>query len=589
METLPSRLLLPLLTILCLAASARASAPEDAKLEAFFRSYLDQRFRQQPLDASRLGDHRFDHLLDDVSPAGRLVWKERDRKTLEDLPHKVDYKKLTRAGQIDYETFAHDLEYSLWQYDNDRRFETDPRVYNEYISDSVYLLLVQSTVPKAEAVKSCIGRMSFIPRVVAAAKEGLTTPARVMVETAIRQNRGAISFYESDLFALAGETPQLSELKPAADKVVAALKEYQQFLEKTLLPRAGESWRIGKEKFVRKLELELNSGLTADEVVAEAEREADRVERDMYVVARQLWAGAFPRTALPPDDAAGRRTTITAVLEHYNREHGEAANLVRDAKETVERIKSFISANEILRLPDPDRCQVIEMPEFQRGNSIAFLNQAPALDPKAASVYAISPPPRDWDARKVDSYLQEYNRRMLNILTIHEAYPGHYVQLAYANRNPSLIRKVLSSGAFVEGWAVYTEQMMLDQGFGDGDLVLRLNQLKWYLRSVANAVLDYRMHCTPMTDDEAMEFLTKRAFQSEGEARLKVIRAKQSSCQLSTYFVGRTAFYRLRQQLQREQGEHFDLGRFHEAVLDQGSPPVKYLPELVRARLAQPR
>ena len=488
-------------------------------------------------------------MLDDVSSEGRAAWKVRDRHTLDDLPHKIDYKKLSRAGQIDYEIWTHDLEYSLWQYDNDRRFETDPRIYNDYISDSVYLLLVQSTVPKAEAVKSCVGRMAFIPRIVAAAREGLKDPARVKVETAIRQNRGAISFYESGLFEAAGETPQLSELKPAAARVVAALKDYQRFLEETLLPRSGDGWRIGKAKFARKLELELNAALTADEVVAEAEHEAERVERDMYVIARQLWAGAFPRKALPPDDAPGRRTTITAVLEHYNREHGKAANLVRDAKETVERIKAFISTNDILRLPEPDRCQVIEMPEFQRGNSIAFLNQAPPLDPKAASVYAISPPPRDWDARKVDSYLQEYNRRMLNILTIHEAYPGHYVQLEYSNRNPSLIRKVLSSGAFVEGWAVYTEQMMLDQGYGDGDLVLRLNQLKWYLRSVANAVLDYRMHCTTMTDDEVMEFLTKRAFQSEGEARLKVIRAKQSSCQLSTYFVGRTAFYRLRQEV----------------------------------------
>jgi uncharacterized protein (DUF885 family) len=589
MESLPSRLLLPLLVMVLLAASARANGQEDAKLEAFFRAYLDQRFRQQPLDATRLGDHRFDHQLDDVSPTARAVWKQRDRHALDQLPHEIDYKKLSRDGQIDYEILAHDLEYSLWQYDNERRFETDPRIYNDYISDSIYLLLVQSTVPKPEAVKCCVARMAFIPRIVTAAKAGLTDPARVMVETAIRQNRGAISFHESGLFELAGETPQLSELRPAAAKVVVALKDYQQFLEKTLLPRAGDSWRIGKEKFTRKLALELNSGLTADEVVTEAEREAEQVERDMYVIARQLWAGAFPRAALPPEDAAGRRTTITAVLAHYNREHGKAENLVHDARQTVERIKAFISANDILRLPEPDRCQVIEMPEFQRGNSVAFLNQAPALDPKADSVYAISPPPRDWDARKVDSYLEEYNRRMLNILTIHEAYPGHYVQLAYSNRNPSLIRKVLSSGAFVEGWAVYTEQMILDQGYGDGDLVLRLNQLKWYLRSVANAVLDHRMHCTEMTDDEAMDFLTKRAFQSEGEARLKVIRAKQSSCQLSTYFVGRTAINRLRQQVEREQGDHFELGRFHEAVLEQGSPPVKYLPELVRARLAQPR
>lgn len=589
MDLLPVRLPLAFVGLFLLVAPVAAAGGEDAKLEAFFKAYLDQRFRQQPLDATRLGDHRFDHLLDDVSPAARATWAERDRHSLDELPRKVDYKKLSRAGQIDYEIFAHDLKYSLWQHENGRRFETDPRIYNEYITDSVYLLLVQSTVPKAEAVKSVVGRMAFIPRVVAAAKEGLKDPARVMVETAIRQNLGAISFYESGLFELTGETPLMSELRPAAAKAVVALKDYQRFLENTLLPRSGDSWRIGKEKFARKLDLELNAGLTADEVRLEAEREAERVERDMYVIARQLWSSAFPRKALPPEDADGRRATITAVLAHYNREHGKAEDLVRDAKATVERIKSFITEADILRLPEPDRCQVIEMPEFQRGNSIAFLNQAPALDPKAASVYAISPPPKDWDTRKVDSYLQEYNRFMLQILTIHEAYPGHYVQLEYSNRNPSLVRKVLSSGAFVEGWAVYTEQMMLDQGYGGGDLVLRLNQLKWYLRSVANAVLDYRMHCTAMTDDEAMEFLTKRAFQSEGEARLKVVRAKQSSCQLSTYFVGRTAIHRLRQQVEREMGDKFDLGRFHEAILEQGSPPVKYLPELVRARLKQPR
>ena len=178
---------------------------------------------------------------------------------------------------------------------------------------------------------------------------------------------------------------------------------------------------------------------------------------------------------------------------------------------------------------------------------------------------------------------------MLQVLTIHEAYPGHYVQLEYSNRCPSLIRKVLQSGVFIEGWAVYTEQMMLDQGYGDGSLALRLNQLKFYLRAVVNTILDHKMHCTAMTDDEAYALLTEGAYQSEGEARLKIIRAKQSSTQLSTYFVGRMAHYRLRQQIQRELGDKFDLGRFHEAVLDHGSVPMKYLPELVSARLSLPR
>jgi uncharacterized protein (DUF885 family) len=229
------------------------------------------------------------------------------------------------------------------------------------------------------------------------------------------------------------------------------------------------------------------------------------------------------------------------------------------------------------------------MPEFKRGNSLAYLESAPPLDPDAASFYAISPPPADWDAKRVNSFLEEYNRHLLQILTIHEAYPGHYVQLEYSNRSHSPIRRVLQSGVFIEGWAVYTEQTMLDEGYGGRDLALRLSQLKFYLRAVANAILDHEMHCTQMTDDEALKFLVGRAFQSDGEARLKLIRAKQSSTQLSTYFVGRMAIYRLRQQVEREMGDKFDLGRFNEAVIDHGSVPVKYLPELVRARLQQPR
>ena len=221
------------------------------------------------------------------------------------------------------------------------------------------------------------------------------------------------------------------------------------------------------------------------------------------------------------------------------------------------------------------------MPEFMRGNSVAYLNPSPPLDRQAVSEYAISPPPADWSPARVASFLEEYNRSMLKILTIHEAYPGHYVQLAYSNRVPSLIRRVLSSGTFAEGWAVYTEQMMLDQGFGEGDLGLRLQQLKFYLRAVVNAILDRKMHAEGMTDEQAMELLVGRAFQTEGEAVGKIIRSKQSSAQLSTYFVGRLAFYRLRQKVQRAQGDRFDLARFHEAVLAHGTLPVKYLPELV--------
>ncbi|MBY0528484.1 MAG: DUF885 domain-containing protein [Gemmataceae bacterium] len=584
-----TRLLLLLPIVLIGASVVPAADDEDAKLTAFFKNYLEEDFRQRPLEATRLGDHRFDALLDDLSPKARAAVKERLQKTLRELPEKVEYKKLSRPAQIDFEILKHHLTRELWLAENTRPYEEDPRVYNEYISDSVYLLLAQSTQPKATNVKNCVGRMGQIPKVIGAAKESLKNPPRAIVETAIRQNKGAINFYETGIFELSGETPQLSELGAAARPVVAGLKEYQKFLENDLLPKAKGDWRIGKERFAKKLELELDAGLSADEVLRLAEAEAERVEREMFVIARHLWSHEFPDKPVPPDDEQGRRATIRLVLAKLAAEHGKADELVKDAQATVVEIKQFIAEKDLLRLPDPDRCKVVEMPEFQRGNSVAYLNPAPPLDPKAASFYAISPPPKDWDDRRRTSYLEEYNRYMLPILTIHEAYPGHYVQLEYSNRHPSLVRRVLSSGVFAEGWAVYTEQMMLDQGFGRARHALRLHQLKWYLRAVTNAILDHKMHCTLMTDEEAMDLLVKRAFQSEGEAVGKIVRAKQSSCQLSTYFVGRMAFYRLRQAIHREQGEAFHLGRFHEAVLDHGTLPVKYLPEVVRERLKKPR
>ncbi len=576
----------------CLAFASLARAADDGadkKLADFFKTFLDEQMKHKPLDATRLGNHDYDDRLDDLSAKARAADLDRTRTALADLPKKIDYKSLSRPAQIDYEIFKHDLERSVWLAETFNPFENDPLLYNEYISDSVYLLLTQSTMPKATNVKNAASRMAFIPKVVEAAKANLRNPPQIYVETAIRRNKGAIAFYEHDIYELAGETPQLSELKPVAAKVVAALKDYQEFLEKELLPRAKGDWRIGKDKFAKKLELELDAGLTAEQVLKDAEAEFERVERDMYVIARQLWGTTFPGKPLPPDTVEGRRDTIHKVLNELNKQHGKAEDLVKDARATVANIKKFIADNNVLRLPEPDRCQVVEMPEFQRGFSVAYLNQAPPLDNKAASVYAISPPPKEWDARKVESYLEEYNRYMLQILTIHEGYPGHYVQLEYSNRHPSLIRRVLFSGVFAEGWAVYTEQMMLDQGYGKGDLALRLNQLKFYLRATGNTILDHKMHCTDLSDDEAMKFLTERAYQSEGEARGKVVRAKLSSCQLSTYFVGRMAFYRLRQEVEKEQGDKFDLGRYHEAVLDHGTLPVKYLPELVRERLAKPR
>ena len=581
------RFLSVLLMATCI--SRFASSQEEARLAEFFKSQLDATFIMRPMDATVLGDHRFDHLLDDISPQARAGWLAHARSQIDALPKQVNYDKLSRGGQIDYNILRDELQRNVWLAENTLPFEEDPRTYGIYLSDSVYSLLTQSTLPKEKNLENALARMQQIPSIVATARTTIQRPPKTILETAILQNRGAISFYEKEVFQLIGETLLLEKLKAAAAAVVVALKQHQEYLEKDVMDRADGQWRIGEGKFSRKLELVLDTGVSSDQLLADAEAEFVRVQRELYVVSRQLWSRYFPKRVLPPDDEAGRRATIAEVTLAVSQEHGTPERLVVDARETVNDIKEFIREKDILRLPDPDRCQVIEMPEFRRGNSLAYLDSALPLDPNGASYYAVSPPPSIWGSSRVQSFLEEYNRHMLKVLTIHEAYPGHYVQLEYSNRSPSLIRRVLQSGVFIEGWAVYTEQMMLDQGYGNGDLALRLNQLKFYLRAVANTILDHKMHCTEMSDSDALRFLVQGAYQSEGEARLKIIRAKQTSVQLSTYFAGRMAHYKLRQEIQREFDDRFDLGRFHEAVMDHGSIPVKFLPELVRERLSKPR
>ncbi|HWN96469.1 MAG TPA: DUF885 family protein, partial [Methylomirabilota bacterium] len=306
---------------LCVAAVWRAEAA-DNPLPTFFQRYLDERFVLHPMEATQLGDHRFDARLDDLSSAAL----ERSLKHLKDsrakLRREIDRAKLSREQQIDFDIFDHELEASIWLRENTKRFAEDPRVYNEYISDSVFLLLTQSRLPKETNVANAIARMKQIPQIVAAAKQNLKNPPRVVTETAARQNKGSIGFYESDVFQFVGESPQLPALKAECARVIPVLKEYQQFLETELLPRATGEWRIGKRKFSRKLELVLNAGLSADEVLRDAEAEFTRVHNDMYVVARQLWSRYFPQEPLPPADANGRRATIARVIAAVAREHG---------------------------------------------------------------------------------------------------------------------------------------------------------------------------------------------------------------------------------------------------------------------------
>ena len=562
----------------------------DKKLAQAFKSWLDESIALQPFLGTRLGDHRHAGKLEDLSPQGRKKVADHTRKTLEIVEKEFNTANLSPDGRVDWATWKNGLERSLWVDENLVPLQTDPRSYNEYSTDSTYLLVTQTTLPRQAVINACLSRMAQVPRVLEQAKQNLAPessrkPIKVFVETAIRQVSGSIAWYKSGLIESLGQGGEVAEIQRVSTSLVPLFESYKKFLEQDVLPRSSDKWRVGPQRFAKKLELDLEADITALEVLEEAEREFTRVESEMAALSRNLWPSLFQGKVQLPDTPEGRRQTSQKVIAAVSKDRGTVSSLVRDAKRDAEKLKGFIRKRGLLKLPEPDRCDILEMPEFQRGNSVAYLNNAPPLDFEARSVYAISPPPKDWDARRVESFLDEYNNRMMQILTLHEAYPGHYVQLEYANRNPSLVRRIFGSGVYIEGWAVHMEQVMLDEGYGNVDQGLRLLQLKWYLRAVANAILDHHMHSGSWTDEQALRFLVDRAFQSEGEALGKVVRSKQSPCQLSTYFVGRTAMHRLRQKVQTAQGEKFSLMNYYQAVLEVGAVPVKFLPQLVEAKL----
>jgi uncharacterized protein (DUF885 family) len=277
---------------------------------------------------------------------------------------------------------------------------------------------------------------------------------------------------------------------------------------------------------------------------------------------------------------AQQQATIRAALALANAESPKRDQVVATAQAELAKATDFVRSKDLITLPDAP-VQVIPMPEFQRGVTVAYCDSPGPLDKNLATFYAVSPIPDDWDAAKVASYLREYNTRAIAELSVHEAMPGHYVQLWHSNKHPSTLRAVLSSGSFVEGWAVYAEHMMAEQGFLDNDPLYRLIQLKWYLRGIANAILDQAIQVDGMSRDDAMKLMTEQTFQEEREAAGKWTRAQLLAAQLPTYFVGVQEHLDLRHEIEQREGDKFNLKHYHDTVLSFGSPPARYVRELM--------
>ncbi|MDQ4121247.1 MAG: DUF885 domain-containing protein [Acidobacteriota bacterium] len=552
----------------------------DQQFEKLAREYIEKLLENSPEWATILGDHRFDNRLSDYSLTGVQKRRTFNEEFLNKLKA-IDFNKLGKANNIDARIMRDNLEYNIFQIDVLREYEWNPLSYN--VGGAIDSLASREFAPLKERLTNIKGRLEAIPAVIAAAKANLKNPSKVYTETAIQQNAGVIGLIKDDIQQFVDQVPEMkTALQPSREKAIAALEDYGKWLKEDLLPRSNGDFRIGDAKFRQKLRFALESDLTKEEILKRAEADLKATQEAMYEVSMPLFKKFFPNgnERAKTSETTGKKFVIKEVLNKLAESRPNNETIVAQAEKDLQETTEFVRKNNLVTVPD-EPVKVIVMPEYARGTSVAYCDSSGPFEKKAETFYAIAPTPKDWSPARVESFFREYNDYMLENLTVHEAMPGHYLQLMHANKfkAPTMIRAIFTSGSFVEGWAVYAEQLMAEKGYGGAEV--RMQQLKMKLRVIINSIIDQKIHTAGMTEKEAVDFMMNEGFQEEGEAVGKWKRAQLSSTQLSTYYVGSVEVNDIRRAYENKNKGKVDLKRMHDEMLSFGSPATKYVKEMM--------
>ena len=545
----------------------------DAEFARLAQEYLDDRAERHPDSATGLGDHRFDGRLGDPS----VQALEAERRGLDDWTRRlgaVGQDALSAEHQVDAAMMADGVARRMFELDELREHTWNPLYANP--GRAVYQLLARDFAPLPERLESVAGRLAAIPALLAEARRQLGRMPRVHVETAVGQFDGTIALISKDIDAALEASPEsagaLARVRPAA---LEALAGHRDWLSAQLDGRDDfADPRIGPERFARKLSLTLNAAADADAILARAQADLDLVTGQITELAGQITGSSDPGA-------------VRQVLGQLARDVPDDATILDFCQAALAAQTAFVADRRLVTVYD-DPIELIVMPEIDRGVAVAYCDSPGPLEQAPLSTFiAVSPAPADWTAERIASFYREYNRHMVHNLMVHEAMPGHYLQLQHSRRftgSDTVIRAALRSGSFVEGWAVYAERVMAEQEYpGDGDpRAARMQQLKMQLRMIINAILDARIHAHGMTEAEAMALMTGRGYQEEGEAAGKWRRAQLTSAQLSTYYVGYCEVSDLAADLRAADPGLTDQ-QLHDRMLAHGSPPARLLRTLVTA------
>jgi uncharacterized protein (DUF885 family) len=535
---------------------------------------LDGLLETAPETATALGDHRFDDRLDDLSADGVATRAGVLHDALAALDG-VDDVPLDVPDRVDLEILRTAVAADLWRVEELREHEHDPIAHLP--GEALYPLLARDTGEPAARAAALAARLADVPHRLEVARAQLHDMPRVHVETAVAQARGVVAMLGEDVDALLERAPAArGQVDAVRTTAAAALEDFARWLE-TRLPDSDGDPRLGEQRFAAKLWYALDTETSPDQLLTRAESDLQAVEEEIAEVASRI-AGAPPR-------AGQVREVLDAISASAPVDDTGILPLCREA---LSHLTDRVRGLDLVSVPDDweELVEIVVMPPVRRGVAVAYCDPpGPLESPGAPTLFAVSPTPPDWPADRVASFYREYNGHMVRELTVHEALPGHALQLARSAgyEGGTRVRAAFRSGSFAEGWAVYAEEVVAAAGLGlrpEDDDALRMQRLKMLLRSTINAILDVRVHAHGMTEAEALRLLVERGHQEEGEAAGKWRRALLTSAQLSTYYVGyhevRDAVRRLREATPGATDR-----QLHDVVLAHGTPPPRHLPALL--------
>ena len=540
-------------------------------------------FRFQPSHATELGEHAYDHHWPDLTDAGRAAWSDWLRDA-EAQVTAVKVKRLSRDDAIDRRILLENLAAMRFMEDELREPEWNPMTYVYLFGGALFTMLAREYAPIGQRLDAMASRLRGLPAALDGARQALSGSrpvSRFHAEKAAERMGGV-----TELVGLAvleaegvGDAALLAEVRAAAEVATAAITAYTAWLRDELLPAAQGDFRLGPEMYAAKLRHALKTAVTPAELEQMALAEYDTVRAEMTRIARRIWPEWMADAEQPADDDAA----VRAVLDAIAVDHPAKDELLDFCRAEHQRIEAFVAERDLIGLAD-EPLKIVWTPGFLRAFGGAMLIPPGPLDRGLDSFFAITPVNEAWPNERQESYLREDNARSMRILTIHEAVPGHYLQLAYSNRSSSLVRSIFGSGVFAEGWAVYMTQVMMDVGYGADDPALMLTHWKYYLRSVTNALMDIRIQAGTMTEEEAMQLMVGGGFQEEGEATNKWDRARLSSTQLCEYFLGAVEMQGLEREARRRaaaEGREFAYRPYLESVLAHGSPSMPVIRDIL--------